>query len=241
MTPAEFATYVRFKTRTNTTTFTNEEILALMKIRQDEIARAILTVDEDILLIPQTSNLVKDQRIYAFPPDTLSRIKRVEAKLDGSAFLKLKHKDMTEIAYPLDETNITTYFSNVEGECFYDLYRKSLYILSGPIIDVADGLVIYTNTYPEVITDLTSTTDMSVDPSTTTHGIPRELHELWARGVIIDYKESREKPIPLSEMEQKYEYDLLKAVNSLRNQDQDREIVGHLPPSAERGVNGYNY
>lgn len=48
MTPVEFANHVRFMTRTNSTTFTDAEILALMKIRQDEIAKAILEADEDI-------------------------------------------------------------------------------------------------------------------------------------------------------------------------------------------------
>jgi hypothetical protein len=237
----EFATYVRYKTRTNSTTFTDDEILALMKIRQDEIARSILEVDEDILLIPQTTDLVEDQRTYTFPDDILARIKRVEAKLDGTNWLKLYPMDMTEFGYALTESNITTYYSNVEGEAYYDIYRKSLYLMTGSIIDVTDGLKIWTNTYPAVITDLSGTTDMSTDPSTSTHGIPRELHEIWARGVIIDYKESREKPIPLSEREQKYEYDKMKVIYAMRNQDLDREVIGHLPSASDRGNNGENY
>lgn len=241
MQPVEFATHIRYKTRTNSTTFTDAEILALMKIRQDEIARAILEVDEDILLIPQTTDLVAGQRTYAFPSDFLARIKRVEAKLDGTSFIKLFRTDMTKFGYALTESNTTTYYANSEGDAFYDIYRKSLYLLSGTITDVTGGLKIWVNTYPAVITDLTSTTDMSVDSSTTTHGIPRELHEIWARGVIIDYKESREKPIPLSEREQKYEYDKMKAIQAMRNQDLDREVIGMLPDSNTRGNNGANY
>jgi hypothetical protein len=212
-----------------------------MKIRQDEIARTLLEVDEDILLIPQTQNLVVNQREYPYPSTFLARIKRVEAKLDGTNWLKLNYMDMTEFGYALTESNITTYFSNLENECFYDIRHRSLYILSGTITTVASGLKIYVNTYPTVITDLTGTTDMSADPSTTTHGIPRELHEIWARGVIIDYKESREKPIPLSEREQKYEYDKTKAIYSMRNQDLDRQVIGHLPSGTDRGNNGADY
>jgi hypothetical protein len=54
-------------------------------------------------------------------------------------------------------------------------------------------------------------------------------------------QESREKPIPLSEREQKYEYDKMKAIYALRNQDLDREVIGHLPDSSDRGNDGANY
>lgn len=242
MTPAEFATYVRYKTRTNSTTFTDAEILALMKIRQDELARDIVKVDEDILLIPQVASLVKDQREYGFPLDYLARIKRVEAKLDGSNWLKLNEIDLTLISTPTDETNITYQFSNEEGNCFYDIQRKALYIYSGSIIDVSGGLKVWVNTFPAPVTDLTeSTTDMSVDPSTTTHGIPRECHEIWARGVIIDFKESREKPIPLSEREMKYEYDKQKVIETLKHGNLDRVVIGHLPGSQSIGNDGQDY
>ena len=84
-------------------------------------------------------------------------------------------------------------------------------------------------------------TDMSIDPSTTTHGIPRELHELWARGVIIDYKGSREKPIPLSEQELSYRVDLEKAIETLKQGNLDREVIGALPPASDRGNEGFDY
>ena len=86
-----------------------------------------------------------------------------------------------------------------------------------------------------------SATDMSVDPSTTTHGIPKELHELWARGVVIDYKESREKPIPLTERELKYEFDKQKAIETLKHGNLDREVIGTLPPASDRGNDGSDY
>lgn len=242
MTPAEFATHVRFMTRTNSTTFTNAEILALMKIRQDEIAKAILEADEDILLIPQYTSLVADQREYPLPQDMLSSIKRVEAKLDGTNFIKLYEFDPTTYGQTINtESDITQNFSNEEGYAFFDLSRKSLTIYSGTITSVTAGLKILVNTWPTAIGDLTGTEDMSQDPSTTTHGIPREMHEIWARGVIIDWKSSREKPIPLSEREQVYGIDLIKAINSLKPQNLDRNFTGKLPPASTIGNNGYDY
>jgi hypothetical protein len=229
MTPAQFAEYVRLKTRTNSTTFTDADIIIFMRQRQDEIAQAILKADEDILLVPQTDSLVANQRDYSFPTDILSRIKRVEAKLDGTNWIKLNEIDITQHKYPTDETNITYYFSNLEGEAFYDILRNQLYIYSGTITNVSNGLKLWCNTWPTAITDLTSTTEMNIDPSTTTHGIPRPLHEIWARGVIIDYKQSRERPIPLGEGELKYEVDLQKAIETIKHGNLDREVIASVP------------
>lgn len=242
MTPQEFATYVRIKTRTNSTTFTDADMLALMKVRQDEIAKAIMKANEDILLIPQYTSLVADQREYPLPQDILSRIKRVEAKLDGTNWLKLDEFDMTEYTDPLyNESDITDHFANEEGEAYYDILRKSIKIYSGTITDVTNGLRVWCNTWPTAITDLSSTTDMSQDPSTTTHGVPREMHEIWARGVIIDWKSSREKPIPLTEQELNYKVDLMEAVNSLKHANLDREVIGRLPDASDRGDDGFEY
>jgi len=241
MTPQEFANYVRLKTRTNSTTFSDTDIKLLMKVRQLEIAQSILKADEDILLIPQTTDLVADQREYAFPSDILSKIKRVEAKLDGTNWLKLAERPVTDYNWAMTETEIVDHFSNYQGYCFYTLSRKALYLLTGSIIDVTSGLKMWVNTLPSAITDLTGAVDMSADPTSTTHGIPTEMHEIWARGVIIDYKESREKPIPLSEQEMRYEFDKQQAINALRNQDMDREITAKIPPSSERADNGFNY
>lgn len=230
MTPVQFAYYVRQKTRTNSSTFTDADMLSYMLVVQDDIAKAILKADEDILLIPETLDLVANQREYPQDPDMLSRIKRVEAKLDGSNWLKLTETDITQIDTPIaTESDITNRFSNEKGNAFYDLSRRAIYILSGTIPSVDEGLRFYTDTYPAAITDLGSGTDMSVDPSTTTHGIPRALHKLWAMGVIIEYKEGKEKPIALTEREQNYDTLMQKAIEALRHGNLDREVIASVP------------
>ena len=219
-----------------------------MKVRQDELAKAILEVDEDILLIPQYTDLVADQRDYPLPPDILASFKRVEAKLDESNYIELEEFDMGDYDAPITtEADITSIFNNsrVSGGnphgAKFDLLRKSLMIYSGTITGVTDGLRVWCNTWPAAIGDLSGTDDMSQDPSTTTHGIPRGMHEIWARGVIIDYKESREKPIPLGEMERSYKKDKAEAVASLKPANLDREVIGDLPPASSRGNDGQDY
>ena len=251
MTPTEFATYVRFKTRTNATTFTDAQIKALMVTRQDEIAKAILRTNEDILLIPQKADLVASSitaRDYPFPSDIISRIKRIEAQLGGTDWIPLVEIDITQIGKPIStEKNITDIFNNLRktagnpNGARFDLLRKSIFIYSGTITATTDGLRLFCNTFPAAVTDLTTSTDMSVDPSTTTHGIPRVMHEIWARGVIIDYKESKEKPIPLTERELKYEFDFEKGIIALKHGNLDREVFGHLPPAGDRGNDGHDF
>lgn len=242
MTPAQFAADARLRTRTNSTTFADADILIFMAARQREIAKAILKADEDILLIPQTINLALNQRDYPVPSDILSRLKRVEAKLDGTNWLRLDEIDITQIRTPITlEADIVKYFSNNQDDCFYDLLRKSIYIYSGSIISVTAGLSLWCDTWPTAVSDLTLTTDMSVDPSTTTHGIPMELHDRWLQGVVIDWKQSREKPIALSNTEQNYEFYMQRDIETLKHGNLDREVIGELPPASERGHDGADY
>lgn len=240
MTPAQAADHIRYMTRTNSTTFTDTEIINLGRLQSDFLSRKLLDPDENILLLPHLTDLQADVREYKLPDNILSRVRKVEAKFDGTNWIPLLSKDFHNITDPTDETNITTNYTNLENEAYYSIYRKSLYILSGTITDVTSGLKLWCMTHMAYIEDLTSTTDMAVDPSNTTHGMPKELHELWCRGIIIDYKQSREKPIPLTESEQLYKFDLQESINTLKRASLDRDVTGYLPPATARWNNGYN-
>ena len=249
--PLKFAAHVRYKTRTNEDTFPDAEMLNYMELRQDEIAQAIIKADEDILLIPQKANLVASSitaREYPLPQDILSRIKRVEAQFDEENWIPLTEIDIGQINTPISsEDDITDVFNNYQlsksnpSGARFDILRKSIYIYSGTIAAVTNGLRIWCMTWPTPITDLTATADMSQDPSTTTHGIPRAMHRVWAKGVIIDYKEGKEKPIPLTESEQNYDKLMKKAVQALRHGNLDREVIANLPPASDRGNDGADY
>lgn len=230
MTPSELATYVRFKTRTNTSTLTDDDLLMLLNTVKNEVCDRALEVDEDIFLVPTTLNLVANQREYPFKSDILSRIKRVEAMFNGSDYIKLTNIDLADIDQPIgSEAQIVARFSNEEGNAFYDIMRSSLWLYSGTITSVTNGLKVWLNTIPSNVASILSTTDMRVDPSTTAHGIPAPLHKVIAKGVVIEWKESREKPIPLTEREQKWEFDLEKAIQTMKRTDYDREVYASIP------------
>lgn len=230
MTATDIATFTRQKTRTNSTTFTNEEIIVSLNVIKNTLALKALEIDEDIFLVPTYLSLVADQREYPFPTNILSRIKRVEAKLDGSNWLKLREFDLTQQQNPITtESNITTWYDNSEGNAAYDIMRKSLFIYSGTITDVTDGIRLWVNTFPADISDMTATDDLSVDPSSTTHGFPKELHGVLAKGIVIEWKGDQEKPLPLTQSEMRYEEDVKTALQALKRSDYDREILASTP------------
>lgn len=230
MTPQKLAEYCRYKTRTNATTLPDSELIILANMVKDRLILQALEADEDLFLVPTYQNLVAGQREYPLLSDTLSRIKRVEAKLNGTDFIKLAEFDLPQHRYPIStEADITRYFTNEEGRAFFDIMRGSIVIYSGTITNVTDGLKIWLNTEVPNITSMTSTTDMSVDPSNTTNGIPKALHHVLAQGMIIEWKESREKPIPLSQTEQNYDLAVRKAVSSLKRANYDRTFMGVVP------------
>ena len=232
MTPQEAADYIRLKTKTDTTTFTNADMLILWNVTKNFICQRALETDEDIWLVPTTMDLVASttQREYPLHSNILSRIKRVEAALDGSNYIKLVSFDLLDHDKPVTgESNITDRFGNDEGEAFYDIMRKSIFIYSGTITAGTDTLRIWVNTWPADITDMTATTDMAVDPTTTTHGVPKALHKVICEGVIIDWKGSLEKPIPLSDNELLHERHIHDSFQTLKKASYDTEIQGDLP------------
>lgn len=228
MTPAKFAAIVRFYTGSNSTTFTDAEVLLLMNAFKDEFAQEIEKANEDYFGMRFYRNLEAGQREYAIPDEVLNGIKYVEAKLDGSEWEHLDEFDLNEYDRPTAEANIREDYASRKAA--YDIFARALKIYSGDaIIDVTDGLVLYAFIYPEDFADLSLTTDMAVDPTEYKRGFPRQFHELLARRVAIAYKSSKDEPIPLSEKELKFDDDLAKAVGSVRRGNLDRSVAGQLP------------
>lgn len=236
MTPAKFATLVRFYTKTNSTSFTDTEILMLANLFKDEIANEVgKKVGEDYFGLRLTTDLVEDQREYGFPSEVMARIKYAEAKLDGTNWVKMGSTDLAQYELPTDEANIVAAYAGKAAEI--DIWDKSFFIYSdAAIIDVTDGLKIWAIVFPADITDLASVVDMSENPSATSHGFPRQFHELLARAVSIAWKTSQPRPIPLSEPEKLYRLDLNNALDSLKETNLDQEFVAEVAVD-----NGENY
>lgn len=233
MTPAEFATYVRYKTRTDAVTFTDAEIMALANPFIDEFSQEIIKANEDLFVLEFLRNLEAGKRKYALPDQLLSQMKYLEANLkvnstDDDNWQRLNETDMNWKRIPTNEANIISHYSGKLPEFFR--YANVIMILSGStIIDVTDGIVLHCIVWPAHLTALTGTTDMSVDPSSVTKGFPRQFHRLLGTRVVIEYKQSQEKPIPLVGNELTFEKDFEKAIESIRGGNLDLDFQASVP------------
>lgn len=230
MTFTKWATLVRYYTKTNSTTFTDADILILANIFKDDIAELIgKEVGEDYFGLRFERNLNAGQREYDLPAELMGRMKYLEAELDGENWERLKETDLSLYGKALDEDTIQLTYSEKDPE--FDIWDNGIYILSGDaIIDVTNGLKLWAIIFPADFTDLSSTEDMSTPPDDYTHGFPRQFHELLARRVSIAYKSSKDRPIPLSEKEKLYEVDLATQVQTMKDANLDRSVI----PSASR-------
>lgn len=236
MTPAQFASYIRSKTRTNADTFKDAEILLYANVTKDEIAKEVIKANEDYFGIELLRDLKDGVRKYLFPTYMLSQMKYLQAKLDGVNWSTLEEFDITSYDRPTDEDSIRANWAGRKPA--FDIFGGELSIYSeNAIIAVSGGLKLWSIVFPADLTSLSGAVDMSVNPSKTEFGMPRQLHKVWATKVIIEYKSSKEKPIPLTEQELKVEVDLQSAINSLKLQNLDRSVVANVPDNSNNGEN----
>lgn len=228
MTPAELATYVRWKTGTNATTFSDANLMVAANVVIDDIAKEIVKTHIGFFGRTFTYNLVDSQRNYPLDENICNGIRSIDAKIDGTNWKHLTSTDLTMQDKSLIlEADIRSAFG---GSYKYEIWQKEAWIYCGEaIIAVTGGLVIRCDIYPQHLASMGGSDDMSKNGSSTTRGLPRAVHELLARRIIIDWKGTKDKPIPLTQREQNYEYDLAKAIEALRDSNQDEEIVAELP------------
>ena len=231
MTPAQFSEYIRVQSGTDTTTLPDSTLLLYANIVKDSIAKELYKVNEDLFGTEWVKDLVAGQRYYSKPDDLLGHFKKIAVQFDPAKEPVVLHEydmnvELRDVA--MTETSIMAKMKGKKPA--FDIFGDQILILSEDAIPtLTGGMAIYGACYPADLTDLTLTDDMSIPPSDTEYGMPRELHEVWATGVIIRYKTAQPKPLALNEKEQKFDMDLQSAINSLKGQNLDRELVTNLP------------
>jgi len=228
LTAAELNTLINFKCRTNDTTFALADKLYLVNFFKDEIASLIVEKNAGYFLIPTTFDLVGDQREYTFEDDQLNRMHKLEIKF-AAADARQPSNFIKDYGGSETESEIVKYFTNSKGGFAHIIRRRGLLILSGTIVAVTAGGRLWWHKYPANLANLTDTTGLEVDPSTTTFGFPRQLHELLARRVSIEYKGRQPKPIPLNDMDKRYQIDLDIQLAAMATIDNSGEIIGEFP------------
>lgn len=239
MTALDLATEIRRQTHTNTTTFPDADMLPLVNYWKDWLASKIQKVRKDIWDIPFLDDLVLDQREYPFPATTMNSIKSLELKFSSTGdYVLAEPIQRHHYLDALQESKIIENYDNLEPKYF--TRRKSVYILSGAIVAVTNGFRVVAQIFPVDLSALIGdTTDLSVDPSNTTHGFPKEFHLLWARAVAIAYKDANNVPVSRKDLE--FDDDLEDALDEFKTAILDEEITGKLPVASSRGDDGFDY
>ena len=228
MNPVRFAKLCRYGIA-DATTFPDADVLDLANTFKDEIAALIVKeVDEGYFQIPSVRDLVVSQREYDLPIDMLGHFDYITAMLDGINTDRLNEADLSWFKRGLDEADIEQRYMNKKPE-FIKL-DQSIFILSqNPIIAVPGGLTMWGAAFPADFANLTDTADMSNNPSPTTHGFPRQFHELLVRRVRIEWKNAKDRPIALTEREKNYEVDLMREIENLKDENRDRAASPKVP------------
>lgn len=248
MTPKVLGDLIRDYTKTTAQTLPDETLLRWANVFKDEISDQIKLENEDYLIAPYFTNLVQGQREYPLDSNMLLRMKKLEVKFENEAAgedpewvvvekIDINNKDLA--ALTTNEEKIQDTFGYTYGSVYYDYIRGSLFIYSGEIENnVTNGIKLWVATNPEDITDLSDdSTDISVASSATTIGFPKSFHRVLATRVSKFWKETREKPIPLSEQEQRIDIDLEIALRNIRRAKQGEEVVAGYEEDLNDGFN----
>lgn len=254
MKATEFAAYVRLRTKTDSTSFPDTDMVKYANVEKDDVAREVESVKKDFFVIPATTDLVADQREYSLPSDMLASIKIVEAKIDGTNWKRLEEFDLNSyrisqqdsqkpynvLDFDVGFSNATTDEDSIQANFsddypVFEITRNSIKLYTeSAITAVTGGLKIHYTLYPANIGDFTGTDDLSLDPTTTSFGIPRLFHKYWAMRVIISYKEDND--IPLDQFDMAVMEELSKAKASMEQQNEDRSFQPSVPRTT-----GFNY
>lgn len=233
----DFVSYVRWLTKTNSTTFQDGDVVVVANAIIEEFSQEIAKVNEDYFGMLFYRSLIAGQRDYTFPSEICNNMKRLEICIagdtndDGNLKYKIADEfDLNLYEHSTDEATITSQFN--EKNPAFEIYGGSIWIYSGEtIIDVTDGLKLWAIMYPQtmVTDDLSTAVQMDVPKTSTSFGLKRQFHKLLAIKVAIEWKQSREKPIPLRGDELTFDTQFQKAVESARGMNLDRAFTAKVP------------
>jgi len=247
----DICSLARKKSKTNAITFPDSDMLLYIKSKLPQFQVDIEEVNEDYLGSVEFRDLRATgtgtytdggetylTREYNLPSDMIHRLKYVSAKLNGVDWIRLKHYDLNDIKIPFEEDRILQRFNNNEGVAGYEIFRGSLFLLTGKIENaVSDGLKIWAYSFSEVPTSIPvagSDEDVEFD----LYGIPEPMQELFALALSMEWKSNQEIPVPFSAQEQNFYALYANELQSLKGLDRSKEIVFERP--VDKYDNGFN-
>lgn len=264
MTRLKFANLVRRYTKQTITSLADADLLLLANAEKDNMTELITGRDMkgNYFILPSLDNLIAGQREYAQPDDVLDQIFSVEFafsnqvdQFDQLYYVKALPSDFEQWQVSRTEANIQAHYGNSPGMLGYTIQRRALYLLSGDIStatltdvngvvgssEIVNGIRLRYRSYPSDFLDMTDDTiDMSVDPTPTTFGFPRQFHELLARRCGIVWKAQHPGAVPESMLETMYPTDLEEKLQAMNEPDLGGETLGTLPIQDNHNSLGYD-
>ena len=261
MTAFQLAQKIRSYTKQTSVSLPDATLLPMVNDAKNEMAELIASRDikGNFFIVPSLTNLIANQREYAFPDDQLNHIFSIEVAFSSTTdtFGQLPYvaafpDDFRRLGLARTEANIQANYTNGSTGSFlidaygsmngasgprYEIQRRSVYLLSGSISStaiggstVSNGIRLRYRAYPADLTQLTdNSADLSIDPSTTTFGFPKQFHELWARRVSVDWKSQHPGAVPPSQLDTSYLQDFENKLSGVEENDLSGEIIGRLP------------
>lgn len=224
----------------------DSSIIVLANVAKDQIAKEIIRVNDDYFGKKILIDLVNGQRDYPLVTDTdtikgFMKIKFAELNTDNTStgWKRMTRADLEYNQHTTDESTILSKYAAQNPQ--YLLFGNTITILTGFAPVASTGGIrlwaifnptdIEVDQFDEDIIDR----DISDSPVDGGIGIPTQFHELMARKVIIDYKESQSTPIKLTEREQNFLFDLINTANNIERVADD-QFQASVPPD-----DGSNY
>lgn len=236
MTGEQLLTYIRRKTHATSVMYTDANILIDVNQMIEEFAVEIKKVREHIWEITFLDDLLLNTREYAFQADTLNGMTTLELMFaTGNDYVQARPSARRHYNDVLQESVIVNNFNNEDPEYF--IREKKIYILSGTIIAVTNGIKLVYNSFPATLANLTGTTCLSIDPTATTHGFPREFHKLLARKIVREYKDLHD--MKLNRLDIDFDTDMEKKLDAFSVVNTSKVVRAGLPIT--NSDDGYNF
>ena len=217
----EFQAGLRFQTWTNDYTLSTPDIVALSNIELDTFGLlwSVPWLNEDLFGKIYTRDLTVGNRKYEIPFD-LIHVKKLEVCMTWLAtdWKEAKETNIGTNGMITQEANILAMMNGRDP--LFEMFGGYLYLYSSAsVIAVTGWIKMHGIMYPSSfnIDDFwVNDRDISVPRDATTQGIPRAFHKLLLQRISIAYKQSRDKPIPLTESEQMHTGNLADVISNMR-------------------------
>lgn len=209
MTLGDIATTARFYTNTDTSSYTDAQLLININIWYQKIVSIIFESQDDTDFDDarrtdypiQTTPMVANQRDYAMAvTEAVLKIKRVDMTYDGSHWYRGTAKDSSEYGFGIgfDQASSTdTVFDQhfIQQAPVYDVSYNSIFIAPMPTAtDVANGGTIRVEWERNVIPFTTADYTSVLTDSTVVPGFDAPFHPMLAAGAAFEYASARQLP-----------------------------------------------